>query len=81
MALSLQATRLFRHAPLLRLGGPQGAQDTQLVYLAPHPRVLKEFDKAPLRKPDIVLLSETPFERHPCEELTFEFTEGNAVER
>ena len=24
---------------------------------------------------DIVLLSETPFEEHPCEELTFEFSE------
>jgi DNA polymerase III alpha subunit len=27
---------------------------------------------------DIVLVSETRFERHPCEELTYEFTEGGA---
>jgi hypothetical protein len=27
---------------------------------------------------DIVLLSETPFEEHPCEELTFDFSEEGA---
>ena len=27
---------------------------------------------------DIVLVSETPFEVHPCEELTYEFTEEGA---
>ena len=32
---------------------------------------------APYTGRDIVYLSATPFERHPCEELTYEFIEGN----
>lgn len=43
-------------------------------YTATDPVYLAE----PYTGQDIVLLSETPFERHPCEELTFEFIEGNA---
>jgi hypothetical protein len=31
---------------------------------------------APYKGSDTVLLSETPFEKHPCEELTYEFTQG-----
>ena len=33
---------------------------------------------APYQGSDTVFLSETPFEKHPCEELTYEFTKpGN----
>ncbi|HEX5048373.1 MAG TPA: DUF6152 family protein [Gammaproteobacteria bacterium] len=31
---------------------------------------------APYKGSDVVLLSETPFEKHPCEELTYEFSKG-----
>jgi hypothetical protein len=31
---------------------------------------------APYTGSDVVLLSETPFEKHPCEELTYEFTKS-----
>lgn len=33
---------------------------------------------APYSGSDTVLLSDTPFERHPCEELTYEFTQQGA---
>ncbi|HZF30117.1 MAG TPA: DUF6152 family protein [Gammaproteobacteria bacterium] len=31
---------------------------------------------APYKGSDVVLLSDTPFEKHPCQELTYEFTKG-----
>ncbi|MCP5144199.1 MAG: hypothetical protein H6978_05195 [Gammaproteobacteria bacterium] len=42
-------------------------------YTAEDPVYLAE----PYRGADVVLLSETPFEAQPCQELTFEFSSGN----
>ncbi len=47
-------------------------------YTAEDPVYLAE----PYTGQDTVLLSETPFERHPCEELTYEFApDGEGADR
>ena len=54
----------------------ENAQEMRREYTVTDPVYLAE----PHTGQDIVLLSETPFEQHPCEELTYEFIDEDGAE-